>query len=198
MLILKVEQGSEAWRRARLGIPTASNFKRILTASGTLSTSSVSYRDELLAEWRTGAARLDEANQWMRRGIEMEPEARACYTSQTGSAVTQIGLAYSDARKLIAASPDGLVGADGLLEIKCPMPATHEAYLRSGELPSTYIPQVQGQLWVTRRKWCDFFSYHPDFAEQVLVRVARDEPYIKKLCAAVEGFVLTLLQKRLG
>ena len=196
MVVLTIDQGSEAWRRARLGIPTASNFKRILTASGALSTSSALYRDELLAEWRAGVARVSDTSQWMRRGIEMEPEARLCYASRTGTAVTQVGLVYRDERRLIAASPDGLAGAHGLLEIKCPKAETHEAYLRTGELPSAYIPQVQGQLWVTRRKWCDFFSYHPDFAEQLLVRVTRDEPYIEKLCAAVEGFVSTLLQRR--
>ncbi len=198
MVVLNVDQGSDAWLRARLGIPTASNFKRILTATGRLSTSSAQYMDELLAEWRTGAARRVEPSQWMQRGIEMEPEARACYASLTDASVTQVGLVYGDARKLIAASPDGMVGAQGLLEIKCPMPATHTAYLRAGELPPAYIPQVQGQLWVTKRKWCDFFSYHPGFAEheQLLVRVVRDEHYIEKLGAAVERFVFTLLQRR--
>lgn len=197
MLVLKIEQGSEAWARARLGIPTASNFKRIITAAGAPSGSAAQYTRALVAEWQTGERREVKSSEWMRRGIEMEPEARSFYASQTGTAVAQVGLVYRDETRLIAASPDGLVGEDGLLEIKCPKPTTHEAYLRTGKIPPAYIPQVQGQLWVTNRKWCDFFSYHPDFTHQLLVRVQRDERYIKKLCRAVEDFVSAMLEKRL-
>ncbi len=199
MIVLNVEQGSEAWLRARLGIPTASNFKRIITPSGTLSGSALRYMDDLVAEWQTGqpgAGCAPETSEWMRRGIELEPEARCCYAAQTGAAVAQVGLVYRDDKRLIAASPDGLVGAEGLLEIKCPKPVTHETYLRAGNLPPRYAPQVQGQLWVTGRQWCDFFSYDPDAARQFLIRVWRDEPYIEKLCAALEGFVAGLLERR--
>ena len=196
MVVLNMEQGSAAWTRARLGIPTASNFKRIMTATGTLSNASVQYMNELINEWRTAKKPASGATEWMRRGLEMEPEARAFYARRSGVSVAEVGLVYRDERRLIAASPDGMVGDDGLLEIKCPKHSTHEAYLRAGKIPPAYIPQVQGQLWVTNRKWCDFFSYHPDFPEQLLLRVARDERYIKELCAAVEGFVSVMLERR--
>ena len=197
MITLAVEQGSEAWIQARLGIPTASNFRRIITASGVLSRSSVGYMNELLTEWQSGTRQVIYTSKWMQRGIEMEAEARSSYALRTNTKVAQVGLVYRDKNRLIAASPDGLVNQDGLLEIKCPQPARHETYLYHGKVPTIYIPQVQGQLWVTKRKWCDFFSYHPDFANQLLVRVTRDECYIDKLRLAVESFVSSMLKKRL-
>ena len=196
MVVLNIAQGSEAWMRARLGIPTASNFKRIITGTGAPSGCAAQYMNELLAEWRTGKRRETESSHWMRRGIAMEPEARACYAAQTGAPVAQVGLVYRNEARLIAASPDGLVGEDGLLEIKCPNPTAHMAYLRAAKMPAAHIPQVQGQLWVTNRKWCDFFSYHPDFTEQLLLRVHRDEHYIQQLGGAVEAFVSAMLARR--
>ncbi len=201
MIVLDVQQGSAQWRAARMGIPTASNFKRILTASGKLSNASAGYMDELLYEWRIGKIPMIEKTGWMRRGIELEPEARLYYASTTGAEVAQVGLVYRDQRQLIAASPDGLVGENGLLEIKCPKLSTHMAYLRDGKVPPAYIPQMQGQMWVTNREWCDFFSYHPDILGpdvpgQFLVRIDRDEAYIQKLGAAVDDFVSTMMDKR--
>jgi len=99
------------------------------------------------------------------------------------------------------ASPDGLIGEDGLLEIKCPLAHTHVGYLREGVLPPKYIPQVQGQLWVTGRQWCDFVSYHPEL-KIMIVRVERDDSYIFTLanlvemaCNAIELFSEELAQK---
>lgn len=193
-LHLDVEQGSEAWFEARRGIPTASNFKRILTAGGRRSDSAPQYLRELVYEYHNGRA-PPEANQWMARGIELEPEARAVYAEMTGAAVAQTGLVYLDDARMVAASPDGLIGAHGLLEIKCPMLDTHLGYLESARVPAAHVPQVQGQLWVTGRRWCDFFSYHPAHAP-LMIRVARDEAYIDKLRAAVLMFVDALLAAR--
>ncbi len=195
-LILDVAQGSKAWHAARLGIPTASNFNRIVTGAGYFSAASARYMDDLMEEWRSRERRQFEATFWMQRGLEMEPQARAAYAVQTGHAVAEVGLVYLNAQRLVAASPDGMVGDDGLLEIKCPMPAIHAAHVRGAKLPGPYIPQVQGQLWVSQRKWCDFFSYHPDSAEQLLLRVYRDEPYIEKLRCAVGLFVHKMLEQR--
>jgi hypothetical protein len=86
------------------------------------------------------------------------------------------------------ASPDGLVGDEGGIEIKCPLPHTHVSYLRAGDVPSKYIPQIQGCLWITGREWWDFMSYHPAM-EDLIVRVYRDEAYIKKLADAVTSAV---------
>lgn len=193
-LQLDVEQGSDAWFEARRGIPTASNFKRILTAGGRRSDSAPQYLRELLREYHNGRA-PPEVNQWMARGIELEPQARAVYESITDTAVAQTGLVYLDHARMVAASPDGLIGAHGLLEIKCPMLDTHLGYLESERVPAAHVPQVQGQLWVTGRRWCDFFSYHPD-CEPRLIRVARDEEYIAKLRDAVQLFVKALLAAR--
>lgn len=193
-LHLDVEQGSDAWFEARRGIPTASNFKRILTAGGRRSDSAPQYLRELLREHHNGR-RPPEVNHWMTRGIELEPEARMVYEELAGVTVAQTGLVYLDDARMVAASPDGLVGAHGLLEIKCPMLDTHMAYLESARVPAAHVPQVQGQLWVTGRRWCDFFSYHPDLPP-LLIRVRRDEDYIAKLRAAVLLFVDTLLAAR--
>lgn len=194
---LDVVQGSAAWFEARRGIPTASCFKRILTASGRRSASAPQYLQELACEYHNGRGRQPESSPWMARGIELEPEARSVYEARTGAAVTETGLVYLNHQRLVAASPDGLVGAEGLLEIKCPMEHTHRDYLRSSQLPSPHVPQVQGQLWITGRRWCDFFSYHPDY-ETRLIRVFRDEAYIGKLRAAVTAFVDDLLAARRG
>jgi len=193
-LHLDVEQGSEAWFEARRGIPTASNFKRILTAGGRRSDSAPQYLRELVHEYHNGRT-PPAPNQWMARGIELEPEARAVYESLTGARVAQTGLVYLDDARMVAASPDGLVSADGLLEIKCPMPETHLNYFDSPRVPAAHVAQVQGQLWVTGRRWCDFFSYHPAHAP-FMIRVARDEAYIDKLRAAVLVFVDALLAAR--
>jgi len=193
-LYLDVAQGSEAWFEARRGIPTASNFKRILTATGRRSDSAPQYLRELMHEYHNGRG-APEGNQWMARGIELEPQARAEYEAVTATAVAQTGLVYLDDARMVAASPDGLIGADGLLEIKCPMLETHLAYLEAARVPAAHVPQVQGQLWVTGRAWCDFFSYHPDYPPR-LIRAHRDEAYIAKLRAAVLVFVDALLAAR--
>lgn len=195
MIVLDVEQRSAAWHAARAGIPTASNFKRIVTAAGNPSSASARYLDELLREWCGETARTTPRNEWMQRGIDLEPAARALYERETGAGVAEVGLVYGDERRLTAASPDGLVGADGLLEIKCPKPSMHAKYRRARDMPAAYLPQVQGQLWVTGRRWCDFFSYDPD-AAPLLIRVARDEVYIARLRAAVEDFLAELLRRR--
>jgi len=189
-LYVDVEQGSDAWFEARRGIPTASNFKRILTAGGRHSDSAPHYLRELLREHYHGR-RPPEANGWMARGIELEPQARMVYEELTGVQVAQTGLVYLDEARTVAASPDGLIGAEGLLEIKCPMTQTHMSYLESARVPAAHVPQVQGQLWVTGRRWCDFFSYHPNFDAR-LIRVHRDEEYIGKLRDAVMRFVKRL------
>jgi len=194
-LHLDIEQGTAEWRLARCGIPTASNFYKMLTPNGTPSRQAGDYLQKLVAEWQTGNPASTEPNEWMLRGIELEPQARSFYEQHTGSMVKQIGLVYLDDRRLIAASPDGLIGADGLLEIKCPAPHNHTACLSAAAMPRKYLPQVQGQLWVTGRQWTDFLSYHPDF-EPLIVRIGRNEKYIVKLAQVVENFVINLLKNR--
>lgn len=195
-IVMDIEQRSAEWIKCRIGIPTASCFDKIITpATGKPSASAVAYRRELLAEWLMGEPVSIKESGWMQRGTEMEPEARAFYEFEADAEVTETGFVYLDERRLIGCSPDGLVGDDGLVEIKCPSPGVHVSYLIDAKLPTAYIPQVQGCLWVTGRQWCDFISYHPEI-EPLIVRARRDEPYIAKMAVLVEAFVEAMIAER--
>lgn len=198
MIISPHEQGSSEWLQERLGVITASNLDCIITAGGKATTGSKAdtYMKTLLAEWYVGKP-VDtfEPTQWMQRGTELEPEARAYYEMLKEVDVEQVGLCFRDESKQVGASPDGLVGGNGLLEIKCPKASTMIPYMLDGGLPSTYKQQVQGQLWVTDREYCDFLAYHPEF-EPFLVKVERDEKYIKSLSELTNGFIEEMLEKR--
>ena len=187
MRISKFEQGSQEWLESRLGRPTASNFGKLLTPTGKASSSADSYINELIAQKITGELPEFYTNAAMERGNELEPAAKALYELTNDIEVVEVGLCLHDTLEC-GASPDGLVGDDGGIEIKCPLPHTHVAYLRDGKIPSKYIPQVQGCLWITGREWWDFMSYHPAM-EDLIVRVYRDEAYIKKLADAVTSAV---------
>jgi putative phage-type endonuclease len=195
-VLVEVEQRSDEWLKLRCGVATASCFDKIITpATGKASASAVAYRRELLAEWLTGQPVSIKESGWMQRGTEMEPEARAFYEFEADAEVVETGITFLDERRLIGCSPDGLVGSDGLVEIKCPAPHTHVGYLLDGRLPTAYIPQVQGALWVTGRQWCDFVSYS-DTMESLIVRVNRDESYIAKMATLIEAFVKVMLEER--
>ena len=185
MKIIDVIQGSPEWIAARLGVPSASNFAKVLTPGGKKSAQADAYVSRLIADILTGQPQSSEPNDAMQRGTSLEPEARAYYELISGH-VKQIGFCVHD--NGFGCSPDGLVGTDGLLEIKCPLSHTQVEYLRAGVLPSIYIPQVQGQMLVMERGWCDFLSYHPDM-KPLLIRVERDEKYIKLLHDALNEIV---------
>ena len=205
MLINYCEQGTEEWHRARLGIPTASNFDRIMTASGKPSTQAEAYQNQLVAEWYTGETTNGYINDAMQRGIELEPLAREAYEFATDSEVEQVGFVYKDADKLCGCSPDGLLVAFDLrfavaqngkgLEIKCPLPGTHVSYLLAGGLPSKYVGQLQGSMYVTGLELWDFCSYCPGFPP-LIITVERDEDYIDKLRPLLDDFIGTMLEKR--
>lgn len=173
MIILQHEQRSPEWYAARLGVPTASNFGRVITPTGKPSAQIDAYRNKLIAELVTGRTEQQEASYAMERGTELESEAREYYSLMRP--VVEVGLCLHEDG--FGASPDGLVGDVGLLEIKCPLPHTHVEYLLDDEIPSQYIPQVMGQLLVCEREWCHFLSYHPDM-KPLLVKVFRDDKYI--------------------
>jgi len=200
MIVIDVDQNTDAWTAARLGHPTASAFGRILTPTGRASTQATAYRHELIAEWLTGRpGGYEEGAGWQgnahtERGHALEDEARAWYELETDAEVTQVGHVLTDDR-LAGCSPDGLVGADGLVEIKCPKPGTHIGYLLSGDLPTKYIPQIQGQLYICEREWCDFVSYAP-LLPPIRIRVYRDEPYIAALTQALAAFSRDLYADR--
>lgn len=183
MQILQHEQGSEEWFSARLGIPTASQFKEVITSTGKRAASFNGYCNKLVAEKLMGKAPEHFENEWMRRGTELEPQARAFYEFERDTEVSEVGLCLLDDGSA-GASPDGLGEARGL-EIKCPAPHTHVDYLSKGKLPSTYVPQVQGCMWICEREEWDFLSFHPDMPP-LLIRVHRDNEFIAKLALLIK------------
>lgn len=193
MIIIDVEQGTPEWHEARLGIPTASRFKEIVTpAKAELSKTSETYLRELLAEWLSGQPTESFSSSWMQRGQELESPARTLYQFEREIEVRQVGFCRLGD---LGYSPDGLCGGDGLLEIKCPKPSTHIGYLMEGVLPTEYRAQVMGGLLITDRNWCDFLSYCPGMPP-LLVRVDRDDKYIAKLKSGLDAFLTKLYEGR--
>lgn len=186
MEVIKCEQGSEEWYKAKLGIVSTSNFDKVLNSG----TGRGLYMRRLAAERLTGITQPGYSNDNMENGLDLEGAARSYYLNN--SEVEQVGFVKRD--DWVGASPDGLVGKDGLIEIKCPLPSTHIDYILKGKMPTCYRPQVQGQLWVTKRDWCDWVSYCPTVKGRPFfsVRILRDEKYINVLRLAVEQFVTEL------
>jgi putative phage-type endonuclease len=192
MNVVNFEQGSDEWLQARVGLVTASRVSDVLakTKSGP-STSRASYLGELVAERLTGvSAASPYQNDDMRRGVELEPLARAAYEVHTGSVVEQCGLVLHPTLKA-GASPDGLVD-DGLLEIKCPRTYIHIDYLEGRRPPPKYVAQMAWQCICTGRQWVDFVSYDPRMPERLQLFVARYTPdlnYLRELEAEVTAFI---------
>ncbi len=185
MIIHNFEQGAPEWFNARIGVITASSFDKIITPKKLeLSSQSTAIENKIAAEIITGESCDDfQGNSWTERGHELEPDAADFYEMTTGIVPEKVGFITND-DGTIGASPDRLIGDDGLLEIKCPAPQTHITYLLNGTVADKYKAQVQGQLMVTGRKWCDVMSYHPEIRPSI-VRVERDEEYIAALSVAL-------------
>lgn len=185
MKIIDCIQGSEEWFEARLGFVTASNFHKVLNKRPGHGL----YMRKIAAERLTCLREESYKNDIMDKGSETEQEARRFYEIANDCKVEQVGFVMRD--EWVGGSPDGLIGKDGLLEIKCPLSSTHIEIILSEKMPTLHIPQVQGLLWVTERKWCDFVSYDPRVLSQPMftVRVERDVEYFKKLAGEVGVFV---------
>lgn len=198
LITLDCEQGSDKWRQARLGIPTASRFKEIVTASGKASASAEKYMLELIAERITGKSLDGYTSDAMQRGTELEPFARAAYEFETGNDVQEIGGVFLDETRQVMASPDGLIPElrKGL-EIKCPGIVKHMMTIRSKTIPAEYVMQVQGALWVTGYDEWDFVSYHPEYHPQpvLIIPIKRNERIIASLDKHVREFVENLNKK---
>jgi putative phage-type endonuclease len=191
-IVHTMEQGTDAWFAARVGKATASRVADIVarTKSGP-SASRANYLAELVCERMTGQKAQGFVNAAMQHGIDTEAEARAAYAFLTGNQVEEVGFVDHPAIPSTGASPDGLVGDDGLLEIKCPNTATHIDTLLNGTIADKYHVQMQWQMACTERQWCDFVSYDPRMREglQIFVqRVPRDEARIADLQAEVAKF----------
>ena len=181
-----VAQGSHEWATARLGIPTASRFDSILTAKTRKpSSSSEKYMSELIAERLLGHSVTDVSSAFMARGSELEKRAVAAYEFEHDCETREAGLFLSD-DDAYGASPDRLVGEDGLLEIKCPSAIVHVMALR-GLQDEAHTSQCQGQMLVTGRKWVDLVFYNPSLP-RAEVRIERDESYIMDLRGALLSF----------
>lgn len=194
MKIHDVEQGSDEWLKLRIGIPTASEFDKILTPGGEPSKQWEAYAHKILAEEMLGRPIEGYKSQAMLAGTEREPESVAHYEFFYDIECTKVGFITDDAVRM-GCSPDRLIDTDGMLEAKNPEPHTHVGYLIDGKINQTYWPQLQGQLFVAERAWVDVMSYYPDMPPKI-VRVGRDEAYIKKLSDALWVFGNKLMDKR--
>jgi len=188
-----MEQRTDEWFAARLGKVTASRVADIIakTKSG-YSTSRANYMAELICERLTGVRGDFYQNAAMLWGTETEPRARAAYEARMGSLVTEVGFVPHSSIFDGGASPDGLVDGDGLVEIKCPITATHLDTLLTETVPGKYATQMQWQMACTGRKWCDFVSYDPRLPEGMALfikRVPRDDKVIDELEKEVMSFL---------
>lgn len=193
-------QYSPSWWAVRRGVPTASEFKRIVTpAKWQMGIGAETYACELIGQLfdpHYGVV-SDFATTAMKNGTIMEPESRRFYEFETGREVTQVGFCLSDCGRF-GCSPDGLVGDDGGLELKHPTAATQVKWLKEGGIPSEHLAQCLGGILVTRRKWWDFLSYFPGM-QPLLVRVVPDER-LTKLAGALEEFwkMLTEIRQKIS
>lgn len=192
-------QGSEEWLLARCGKVTASRVADVIakTKSG-YAASRANYMAELITERLTGRPAEQYTNAAMQWGTDTEPHARKAYEFLTDVSVEQIGMVDHPAIAMTAASPDGLVGPDGLVEIKCPNTATHIETLLGEAVPERYVTQMNWQMACTGRKWCDFVSFDPRLPEQLrifVVRIARDDKRIEEIEQEVRKFLVEIDRK---
>lgn len=186
-----MNQGTPEWFAARCGKFTGSRFADLMaiTKSGP-SASRANLITTLALERLTGQPEQSYENDAMRRGKELEPIARGAYEAHTGDLVTEVGFIVCRDLAFVGVSPDGLVDADGMVELKCPASqAKHLYYLRDGMHALEYRWQVQGQLWIAEREWCDVTSFDPRFPDGLqlaITRVNRDDKAIKELRDACE------------
>ncbi len=192
MVAPMAEQRSNEWANDRVGKITASRMAAVLARGKKAPHEPLqAYRDymaELVCERLTGEARGIPMATPMQWGVDCEPAARAAYEVRRGVVVQQVGFLKHPTVPYVGCSPDGLVGADGGGEIKCPFNSiVHIETLLSGTIPEDHVPQVQTALWVTGRKWWDFISYDPRMPAHLqlfISRVAPDPQYFAQLAAA--------------
>lgn len=189
----EVAQGTPEWKALRVGKVTASRIADLIAKTRTgCSASRANYLAELIAERLTGEAAEGYTNAAMQWGTEKEPEARAAYEFYNDAEVVAVGFVQHPFIGMSGASPDGLVGDEGLIEIKCPNTATHIDTLLGQSAPSKYMAQMQWQMACTGRQWCDFVSFDPRMPESMrlfVVRVRRDDGMIAELERSVFEFL---------
>ena len=190
-----MEQGTEEWFAARLGRVTASRVQDIVARTKTgYAASRDNYLAQLICERLTGKGAESFSTAAMAHGTETEPLARAAYEMKNSIFVDEVGFVQHPTL-MAGASPDGLVGQDGLIEIKCPQTNTHIETLLSGKIPNKHKAQMTWQMICTGRKWCDFISFDPRLPQELQMFVQRypyDDEYANKLETEVLLFLAEL------
>lgn len=194
MKFIECEQGGDAWLAARIGVITASRFKDATDRlkSGKPSQKLTDYAYDLAIE-RISGERSDDVfiTKAMQAGTEREPYARMEYEMATGNVATESGIVLSDDGRF-GYSADGMVGEDGLIEIKCPSSSRKIVEMWASGDVSDYIAQMQGGMWLTGRQWCDFIMYCPQLESvgksMFLKRIERDDEYIGQLEKDLKAF----------
>lgn len=194
-IIEEMEQGSKEWHDLRLGKITASKMAEVLSKGRGTAPSKLAeaYMMELLAERLTGEAKPFFENDAMRWGTETEPQARAMYELNSGLDVKEV--AFIERDEFTGVSPDGLIGDTGMIEIKCPTTITQIKRALTDDYSKDYYAQIQMQLWVAERQWCDFLSFDPRLdidAGYLLQRVERDEEFIADMATKTEAFIVKM------
>lgn len=194
MKTIECAQGTPEWLAARAGKVTASRISDVMAKIKTGEAADRrNYKAQLVAEILTGQPQESGfTNEAMRWGTEQEPFARAAYETRAGVLVDQVGLIIHPSIERGAASPDGLVDPDGMVEIKCPNTATHLDYLIAGEVPPKYQPQMLWQMACAGRDWCDFVSFDPRLPEHLQLfvkRFPRDDKRIAEIDGEVRAFL---------
>jgi putative phage-type endonuclease len=188
-----MEQRSEEWFAARCGSLGASQLNEALaTTKNGWGASRENLKNRIIAERLTGKPTESFQNAAMAWGVEQEDSARKAYESHTGTFVHEMGIALHPTLKHTHASPDGLVGDDGLIEIKCPNTTTHIETLKSQKVPSKYMNQMLWQMRCVDRQWCDYVSFDPRLPVHLqlfIKRVERDEEAIAELESKVAEFL---------
>jgi putative phage-type endonuclease len=186
-------QGSPEWMAERCGRVTASRVADVVAKTKTgWGASRANYMAELIAERLTGSKAEAYTNAAMQHGIDTEPQARDAYEFYADVGVVQVGFIAHPVIAMTGASPDGLVGDDGGVEIKCPNTATHIETLLGASVPGKYVTQMQWQMACTGRQWIDFVSYDPRLPESMrsfIRRVNRNQPMIDELERVVIAFL---------
>jgi putative phage-type endonuclease len=198
-MIEMMDQGSEEWFTIRIGKVTASRVADVIAKTKTgYSASRDNYMAQLICERLTGLKGESFTNAAMQHGTDTEPLARAAYEALQDVLVDEVGFVPHPTIEMAGASPDGMVGDDGLLEIKCPNTATHIETLISKVVPSKYNTQMQFQMACTGRKWCDFVSFDnrlPEMFQLFVTRVPRDEVFIRLIESEIVQFIAELDDK---
>ncbi len=179
-------QGSDEWQAIRAGKVTASKITDIMVKlkSGKPSAGRATYMGQLIAERLTGVKSESFSNAAMQWGIETEPQARAAYEFLNDVEVEQVAFVTHPTIENSGMSPDGLVGEEGLLEVKCPNTATHIDFLITKTIPKNYFNQMQWQMACKGSSWCDYMSFDPRMPEhlnKLIVRVDRDDERIQAM-----------------